>query len=147
MAEGGLMSTRPRTIDDYLAGLRADDRAALEAVRAAIRSAAPKAEECISYGLPAFRLNGRILVAFKAATNHCALHPMSSSTVAAHRTDLVDYDTSPGTIRFQPAEPLPPRLIRKLVKARIAEISAKARASRRRSGGKVGSRDSGRGVT
>ena len=53
------MSTRPRTIDDYLAGLRADDRAALEAVRAAIRSAAPKAEECISYGLPAFRDSGR----------------------------------------------------------------------------------------
>lgn len=134
------MSARPRTIDDYLAGLGADKRAALEAVRAAIRSAASEAEECISYGFPAFRLNGKVLVAFKAATNHCALHPMSSTTVAAHRADLVDYDTSPGTIRFQPSDPLPPRLIRKLVKARIAEISGKARHSRRRSGGKMGSR-------
>lgn len=129
------MSARPRTIDDYLARLGADKRAALEAVRAAIRSAAPEAEECISYGFPAFRLNGKVLVAFKAATNHCALHPMSSSTVAAHKAELVDYDTSPGTIRFQPTEPLPARLIRKLVRARIAETSGKAPRARRREKG------------
>ena len=114
-------SARPRTIDDYLAGLSADKRATLEKVRVAIRSAAPRAEECISYGLPAFRLNGRVLVAFKAAANHCAFHPMSGTTVAAHKVELAGYDTSPGTIRFQPTDALPARLIRKLVKARIAE--------------------------
>jgi uncharacterized protein YdhG (YjbR/CyaY superfamily) len=79
------------------------------------------AEECISYGLPAFRLNGKVLVVFRAAANHCAFHPMSGATVAAHRVELAGYDTSPGTIRFQPTDPLPARLIRKLVKARIAE--------------------------
>jgi uncharacterized protein YdhG (YjbR/CyaY superfamily) len=115
------MATKPQTIDDYLAGLSADKRAALEKVRRAIRSAAPEAEECITYGIPGFRLNGKILVAFKAAANHCAFHPMSGATVAAHRKDLAGYDTSPGTVRFQPAEPLPARLIRKLVRARIAE--------------------------
>jgi uncharacterized protein YdhG (YjbR/CyaY superfamily) len=115
------MSAKPQTIDEYLAGLSADKRAALEKVRTAIRSAAPKAEECISYGLPAFRLNGKVLVAFRAAANHCAFHPMSGATVAAHKVELAGYDTSPGTIRFQPTYPLPARLIRKLVKARIAE--------------------------
>jgi uncharacterized protein YdhG (YjbR/CyaY superfamily) len=112
-------AAKPRSIDDYLAGLSADQRAALEKVRVAIQAAAPKAEECISYGLPAFRLDGKVLVAFKAAANHCAFHPMSGATVAAHREDLAGYDTSPGTIRFQPSEPLPARLIRKLVRARI----------------------------
>ena len=115
------MVKKPRTIDEYLAGLSADKRAALEKVRAAIRSAAPKAEECISYGMPAFRLNGKCLVAFRAAANHCAFHPMSSTTVAAHKVELAGYDTSAGTIRFQPSAVLPARLIRKLVKARMAE--------------------------
>jgi uncharacterized protein YdhG (YjbR/CyaY superfamily) len=123
------MSARPRTIDDYLAGLSAEKRAALEKVRAAVRSAAPGAEECISWGLPAFRLDGRVLVAFRAAANHCAFHPMSGATVAAHRAELADYDTSPGTIRFPPTDPLPAPLVRKLVRARIAEN--RSRPSRR----------------
>ncbi len=70
--------------------------------------------------LPAFRLNG-MLVAFGATANHCAFYPMSSSTVAAYKDELKDYDTSKGTIRFQPDKPLPAALVRKLVKARIAE--------------------------
>jgi uncharacterized protein YdhG (YjbR/CyaY superfamily) len=113
-------TTKPKTIDEYLAALRDDQRAALEKLRKTIQSAAPKAEECISYSLPAFRLNG-LLVGFGATANHCALYPMSSSTVAAHQKDLEDFDTSKGTIRFQPDKPLPAALVRKLVKARIAE--------------------------
>ena len=112
---------RPRTIDEYLSHLDDDRRDALQKVRAAIQSAAPKAQECIAYGLPAFHLDGKCLVAFRAAANHCAFHPMSSTTVAAHEAELAGYDTSPGTIRFQPNRPLPAGLIRKLVKARIAE--------------------------
>lgn len=115
------MAKRPSTIDEYLAGVSADKRAALQKVRAAIRSAAPKAEECLAYGLPAFRLNGKCLVAFRAAANHCAFHPMSGTTVAEHKADLADYDTSTGTIRFPPSKPLPSRLVAKLVKARIQE--------------------------
>ena len=95
---------------------------ALEKLRKTTRAAAPKAEECISYQIPAFRLNG-MLVGFGAAANHCAFYPMSSSTVEAHKHDLKNYDTSKGTIRFQPDQPLPAALVRKLVKARIAENS------------------------
>ena len=114
------ISNKPRTIDEYLAALSDDQRAALEKLRKTIRAAAPKAEECISYQLAAFRQNG-MLVAFGATANHCAFYLMSSSTVAAHKDELKDYDTSKGTIRFPANKPLPAALVRKLVKARIAE--------------------------
>ena len=117
------MAKKPRTIDDYLAGLSADKRAALQKVRAAIRSAAPKAEECMAYGMPAFRLNGKYIAGFRAAASHCAFHPMSGATVAAHEAELADYETSKGTIRFPASDPLPARLVRKLVKTRIAETA------------------------
>ncbi len=115
------MKRKPTTIDEYLAGLAADKRAALEKIRKAIRAAAPRAEECISYSLPAFRLDGKPLVAFGATANHCAFYPMSGNTVAAHKDELEGYDTSKGTIRFPADRPLPASLVRKLVKARIAE--------------------------
>ena len=115
------MKGKPKTIDDYLAPLSADKRAALQKLRNAIKAAAPRAEECISYQLPAFRLDGKLLVAFGARSNHCAFYPMSASTVETHKADLKDYETSKGTIRFQPDDPLPAALVRKLVKARIAE--------------------------
>ena len=118
---------KPRTMDDYLAGVRQDKRAALERLRKTIHGVVPEAEECISYGLPAFRLDGRPLIAFGAAKDHCALYPMSSATVKAHRNELKRYDTSKGTIRFQADKPLPAALTRKLVKARVAE----SRASRK----------------
>ena len=115
------MTDKPTTIDEYLAALGDDKRAALEKLRKAIRAAAPKAVECICYGMPAFRLNGKPLVGFAAAAKHCAFHPMNGSTVKAHSADLQDYDTSKGTIRFQADDPLPTALVRKLVRARIAE--------------------------
>jgi uncharacterized protein YdhG (YjbR/CyaY superfamily) len=114
------MTRRPKTIDEYLARLTADQRAVLQKLRKTIRSAAPRAEECISYGIPAFRLNG-MLVGFGATPRHCAFYPMSGSIVETHRDELEGYDTSKGTIRFQPDKPLPAALVRKLVKARIAE--------------------------
>ena len=101
------MISKPRTIDEYLAALSEDQRAALEKLRKTIRAAAPKAEECISYQVPAFRLNG-MLVAFGATANHCAFYPMSSSTVAAHKDELKSYDTSKGTIRLQAGGPSRP---------------------------------------
>jgi uncharacterized protein YdhG (YjbR/CyaY superfamily) len=113
--------TKPKTIDEYLASVGDDQRVALEKLRRTIRVAAPKAEECISYQLPAFRLNGRMLVAFGATAKHCALYLMSGSTVAAHEDELQDFDTSKGTIRFSADKPLPAALVRKLVKARIVE--------------------------
>jgi uncharacterized protein YdhG (YjbR/CyaY superfamily) len=111
---------KPRTIDDYLAGVSDDQRVALEKLRKIIRAAAPKAEECISYQICAFRQNG-MLVGFGASASHCAFYLMSGTTVEAHKDDLKDYDTSKGTIRFQADHPLPAALVRSLVKARVAE--------------------------
>lgn len=114
---------RPTTIDEYLAGVSRDQRAALEKLRKTVRAVAPEAEECISYQLAAFRLHGKPLVAFGATASHCAFYPMSGSTIAAHRDELEGYETSKGTIRFQPSRPLPATLVKKLVKARIAEMA------------------------
>jgi uncharacterized protein YdhG (YjbR/CyaY superfamily) len=124
------MKGKPKTIDEYLASIREDKRAALERLRKTIHSAVPNAEECISYGLAAFRLDGKPLVAFGAGSNHCAFYPMSSSTVAAHKDDLKDYDNSKGTIRFSVDKPLPAALVRKLLKARIAENETRKTKSR-----------------
>jgi uncharacterized protein YdhG (YjbR/CyaY superfamily) len=113
-------SAKPTTIDEYLAGLSTDQRAALAKLRQTIQAAAPQAEECISYGVPAFRQNG-ILVGFGATANHCSFFLFSGTTVDAHQDELADYDTSKGTIRFPAAKPLPAALVRKLVKARLAQ--------------------------
>src|SRR5882724_1632480 len=112
------MATQPRTIDDYLALLSDEKRTALERLPKIIKAAAPKAEECISYQIPAFRLNGRMLVGFGASASHCAFYPMSSSTVANHKDELKGFKTSKGTIRFQADNPLPSALVRKLFRAR-----------------------------
>ena len=113
---------KPASIDACLKPLPPEQRAALQKLRRQIQAAAPKAEEYIRYGLPAFRL-GRPLLAFGAAKNHCSFYPMSGSLIEAHQADLKAYSTSKGTIRFTPAQPLPAALIRKLVKARLAELS------------------------
>jgi len=110
----------PSTTDEYLALVSEDKRAALEALRATIRSAAPKAEECISYGIPAFRLGGRLLVAFAAAKNHCSFFP-GAHPITVHAADLQNWKKAKGTVRFTPERPLPKALVRKLVKTRIAE--------------------------
>jgi uncharacterized protein YdhG (YjbR/CyaY superfamily) len=123
------MAAKPKTIDQYLATLSGGKRAALERLRKIIRAAAPKAEKCMSYQLPAFRQNG-MLVAFGATTSHCAFYLMSSTTVEAHKEMIKGYDTSTGTIRFQANKPLPVALVRRLVIARIAENAGRRRDSK-----------------
>jgi uncharacterized protein YdhG (YjbR/CyaY superfamily) len=118
------MPAKPKTIDEFLAAISAEKRAALEKLRKAIRAAAPKAEECINYGVPAFRLDGKFLVAFGAGVNHCAFYP-GSYPIETHEIDLKAYSTSKGTIRFQADKPMPAALVRKLVKTRIAQHSAR----------------------
>jgi uncharacterized protein YdhG (YjbR/CyaY superfamily) len=119
------------TIDEYLARVEPDQRAALEVLRQVIRKAAPKAEEVITYGIPAFRQNG-FLIGFSASAKHCSLHPMNGHTVAEFAADLTGYSTSKGTIRFTPAKPLPASLVRRIVKARVAENQAAAGQTSRR---------------
>src|SRR4051812_11149762 len=118
------------TIDEYLARVEPDQRAALEALRQVIRKAAPSAEEVITYGIPAFRHNG-FLIGFSASAKHCSLHPMNGHTVAEFAADLAGYSTSKGTIRFTPDKLLPAALIRRIVKARLAENEADAKERRR----------------
>ncbi len=118
------MVPKPQTIDEYLAPLNDTKRAALGELRRAIQFAAPKAEECISYGIPGFRLAGRLLVSFGAAAKHCAFYP-GALPVRVYKAELKAYDTSKGAIRFPAEKPLPATLVRKLVKARVAEYSAK----------------------
>jgi uncharacterized protein YdhG (YjbR/CyaY superfamily) len=125
------LKAKPHTIDEYLALLSREKRVALEKLRRGIKSAAPKAEECISYQIPAFRLSGRMLVWFGAATNHCAFYP-GAYPIEAHQHELKTYDTSKGTIRFPADSPLPATLVRKLVKTRIAEYAAKQPAVAKR---------------
>ena len=117
------MKAKPRqatTHGEYLEALGVDQRRALGKLRKDIQLAAPKAEECISYGIPGFRLNGKLLVSYGAAAKHCAFYP--GSTLQAFKKEMKNYDTSGrGTIRFSVEEPLPTSLVRKIVKARIAD--------------------------
>ena len=121
------MKSRPKatTFDEYLAALDDGKRAALEKLRKTSRAAAPGAEEYIGYGLAAFRLDGKPLVALGASARHCAFYPMNGTTVSAFKKELKDYETAKGTIRFQETKPLPAALVRRIVKARIAENAAK----------------------
>ncbi|MCZ7606797.1 MAG: DUF1801 domain-containing protein [Planctomycetota bacterium] len=114
------------TIDDYLAGLEPAARNSLGKLRDAIRKAAPHATEGKSYGLPAFIQDGP-LVAFAAHRGHCAFYPLSPAVIEAHKAELEGYELSKGTIRFAPGEALPAALVKKLVKARLAEKAGKAR--------------------
>jgi uncharacterized protein YdhG (YjbR/CyaY superfamily) len=126
-----LARRKPETIDEYLTGVNAQQRVALEKLRRTIRAVAPKLEECISYGIPAFRLKGRSLVFFGAWANHCSFYPGSSATLRKFRNDLKNFQISKGTIRFSSDKPLPIALVQKLVKARIAEDKDQANRNRR----------------
>src|SRR6187200_2358761 len=109
--------TATSPIDAVLAGLPDEQRSALQSLREAIATAAPDAVEAISYGAPAFRYRDHPLVSFNAAKRHCAFYVMSPDVIVAHKADLAGFDTSKGTIRFTPSQPLPAGLVAKLVRA------------------------------
>jgi uncharacterized protein YdhG (YjbR/CyaY superfamily) len=117
----------PKDVDEYLAGVPEPARSTLNKVRAVIRSAVPPdATEAIGYRMPTFRYKGA-LVGFAAFPNHCSFFPMSLSVMDAFRNELKGFQTSKGTIRFSVDKPLPAVLVKKLVKARIAENEHKKR--------------------
>jgi uncharacterized protein YdhG (YjbR/CyaY superfamily) len=115
------MPAVPTTVDAYLAKVKGPKRAALDHLRKTIRAVVPKAEECISYRIPAFRLDGRIVAGFAATAKGCSYFPFSGSTLRTLADDVAEYDQTKSSLHFDPAEPLPRRLVRKLIKARIAE--------------------------
>jgi uncharacterized protein YdhG (YjbR/CyaY superfamily) len=111
----------PRSVDEYLDRVAEPALSTLIKVRAAIRSAVPaEATEAISYGIPTFKYKGP-LFGFAAFPSHCSLYPMNSSLVEAFKSDLKGFETSKGTIRFPSDKPPSAALIKKLVKARVAE--------------------------
>jgi len=117
----------PTTVDDYLAGVPEPARSTLNKVRAAIRSALPaEATEGISYRIPVFKYKGP-LVWYAAFSNHCSLFPGSLAVIKAFKNELKDFPTSKGTIHFPLDKPLPAALLKKIVKARLAENEQKKR--------------------
>jgi uncharacterized protein YdhG (YjbR/CyaY superfamily) len=118
-------SVVPKNIDEYLAGVPEPARSTLESVRAAIRSAVPaEATEAITYRIPTFKYKGG-LVAFAAFSKHCSLFPMSLAVMEMFKSELKKFHTFKGTIHFPLDKPLPAALVKKIVKARIAEKERK----------------------
>jgi len=117
---------KPKNVDEYLARVPQPARATLQKMRAAIRSAVPsQATETISYGIPAFK-HEKVLVWFAAFSDHCSLFP-TASVIDAFKDELKPFSTSKGTIHFPMDKPLPTTLIKKLVKARVAQNESKKR--------------------
>lgn len=110
-----------KDVDSFLAAVPADKRAALKNLRKTIRAAAPKATELINYGVPMFRLDGKNLVSYAAAANHCTFYVQSPAVMRAFAAELEDYKQGKGSIQFAPDRPIPAALVTKLVRARIAE--------------------------
>ena len=116
----------PKNIDEYLAGIPESSRGTFDKMRAAIRSAVPsQAAEIISYRIPAFKDKG-VLVWFAAFSKHCSLFP-TAAVIEAFKDELKGFSTSKGTIHFPTDKPLPTALVKKLVKARVAQNESKKR--------------------
>lgn len=117
------MNVSLKTVDDYMC-LQSDEVCeALENIRALIQETAPEAVEIISYGIPAYKYLGKMLIGFKASKNHCSLYTWNDHTVETFKADLKDFSTSVGTIRFTVDQPLPEQLVKNIVKARMKDNS------------------------
>lgn len=117
------------TIDEYLRTVSEDRRRALQRLRKAILMVVPKAEECVSYRMPAFRLHGIVVAGFIATKKGCSYFPFSGRTLQTLSDDVRGYEQTKGSLHFDPAKPLPVALVRKLIKIRLAE-SERPRAAK-----------------
>src|SRR5256885_16863090 len=113
-----MKANTPREVEDYLARVPSIQRKALEQLRRTIKSVVPEAVEVISYQIPTFKLNGRMLVSYAAFNEHCSFFP-GAGPVDAHESELKTFVTSKGTVRFTPEKPLSAALVNKLVRTRI----------------------------
>jgi uncharacterized protein YdhG (YjbR/CyaY superfamily) len=108
-------------IDGYLKGVGPVERAALQKLRGTIKSVVPEAQECISYRLPAFRYEGRVIAGFAAGKKRCSYYPFSGRTLTTLKVELAAYSQTKGALHFDPKKGLPKTIVRQLLKARIAE--------------------------
>ncbi len=108
-------------VDAYLATVPEQQRAALQHLRETVKAAAPDAVETISYSMPAFRHNGRVLVYYAAFKDHCSLFPASGAVFDSLAAELAAYRTSKGTIQFTAEQPLPDELVRRVVAIRLEQ--------------------------
>jgi len=115
-----------RSIDEYLAGLDEPKRKTLQALRQTIHAIIPRAEERISYGMPAFRLEGKVIAGFAAFKNHLAYLPHSGSVLRELSDDLAGYESTPGSLHFPIDKPLPKSLVKKLIATRLEEVRKKS---------------------
>lgn len=121
---------KPKSVEAYFAGLSGEARAALQKLRDTIAAAAPEAEEGVTYSMPGFTLGGRGFVAYAAFKDHYSFFPMSTEALEAHRDELGSRVTGKGTIRFEYGRALPTGLVKKVVRTRLAEATAR-RAKRK----------------
>jgi uncharacterized protein YdhG (YjbR/CyaY superfamily) len=117
-----MSSSTPASIDAYIAAQPDAARPVLEKMRRVIGKAIPEADEAISYGMPAYKLGGRVVVYFAGWKQHTALYPGSAQTFAAFKKEVDGYATSKGTLQFPLGEPLPVKLIEAIAKYRAAEV-------------------------
>jgi uncharacterized protein YdhG (YjbR/CyaY superfamily) len=115
------MARPAQTIDEYLAGVSDSQRALLDKLRRDIRAVVPRAEECISYGIPAFRVGGRVVAGFCATRKGCSYFPFSGTTLETLARELTHFDQTKSSLHFGPGAPLSRALVRRLIRARIAE--------------------------
>ena len=106
----------------YFASLPPETRRQLKKIRKAIRSAAPDATEGISYGIPTFKLDGRVLVYCAGWKNHTSIYPLTHAMIRKHGEELEKYETAKGTVRFPLSDPIPSGFVKRLVKTRVAEL-------------------------
>ena len=111
-------------IDRYLADVDEPKRTTLETLRRSVLAVVPDAEQCISYGMPAFKVRGKTVAGFAAFKNHLSYLPHSGSVLAALEADLAGYDHTSGSLHFPIDEPLPVPLVRKLIATRLAELGS-----------------------
>jgi uncharacterized protein YdhG (YjbR/CyaY superfamily) len=118
------------SVDDYIDAQPLAARSALEQVRNIIRKALPGAEEVISYNIPAYKQNGERVIFFAGFKNHFSLYPVKAEIVAALKNDLARYEKSTGTVRFPLDEPVPKKLIARIVKLLAEQAAARAQSKR-----------------
>ncbi len=115
------------TVEQYIESQPEPARSILEQVRAAIRKGAPKAEECIAYKMPAYKIGGRAAIYFAGWKKHYSLYPATAGVVAAFERELAPYEVEKGTIRFPLSQPVPVKLIQGIAKLRAKEASAQTK--------------------